>query len=156
MAMKSSEDLCETLGGLSLFRHVPTLARRSLARAAKVRWFSPGEQLLREGEMCDLLYVFVEGRVRVERSFSGRSAPVTVAELGRDETVGYMRLLTGKHRSATVTAIERTVAVELPEVELIPLLVKYPIVAFALLKTVIRHLDRTGELLAAYADHGLN
>jgi len=70
-----------------------------------IRWkqLAAGEQLFREGETGDAMYVVVSGRLRATREEDGETR--VVGDIGRGETVGEMALLTGDPRSATVHAL---------------------------------------------------
>ena len=62
------------------------------------RTFPAGETIVRTGERGDLLFVILEGRVRVERD--GR----TVESLGAGEFFGEVAVFDGRPRSADVVA----------------------------------------------------
>lgn len=63
----------------------------------------PGQQLFREGDPGDALYVVVEGELAVQSEGPPR---VEMSRLGPGSFIGEVALLTDQPRSATVTAIE--------------------------------------------------
>jgi len=75
----------------------------SLASEARVQEFLPGEQVVRQGEPGEELFIMLDGTAEVRVHQAGRSS--TVASLQRGQFFGEMSLLTGEPRSATVVAI---------------------------------------------------
>ncbi|MEZ4340219.1 MAG: cyclic nucleotide-binding domain-containing protein [Sandaracinaceae bacterium] len=73
-----------------------------MAHAAEERAFDAGETIVEEGEVGDVLFLVVAGRVTVRRS------GVVLARLGPGETFGEMAVLDAEPRSATVVAEEPT------------------------------------------------
>lgn len=66
-----------------------------------------GTTLFRQGDPGDSLYVIARGRLRLRRDDEGGEA--TERDLGPDQTVGELALITGDVRSATVIAVRDTV-----------------------------------------------
>jgi len=101
---------------------------------------------MHQGEVGDVMYMILEGRVRVQRSHPDLTEPLILADLGVGEIVGEMGLLDGSPRSATVVAVEETEAMELTAAQLSQMVVKYPTVSGALLRLLTRRLRSTDEL----------
>ena len=77
----------------------------SLSRDATLQTYARGEQIVRQGEAGDALYVIRSGRARVTvRGDDGQERDV--AHLERGEYFGEMSLLTGEPRTASVLADE--------------------------------------------------
>ena len=70
-------------------------------RAGEVR-LAAGETLFEKDDPGTMLYVIVNGRIRIHAN------QVTLAELGELETVGEMAALDPERRSASATAIDDT------------------------------------------------
>lgn len=66
--------------------------------------FAAGEQLMRQGESGDFLYIMYEGAAEVRVYSEGSSSYRVVSTLGPGSVLGEMGLLTGEPRSATVVA----------------------------------------------------
>jgi len=81
---------------------LPPEAHRSLAAAALVRMYSPGEAIISHGESTSELYVIERGEVIVE--LPRDHGHVEVARLGRGKFFGEMGMMTGAARRATVRA----------------------------------------------------
>lgn len=107
-----------TIERMMLLRNVPMFAGLDpsdldeLATVVVERMFRPGEDLCREGDAGDAVFVVVKGKVRV---FTGRpGAERTLSELGAGACIGEMSALDAAPRSATVRALEKTRAVIIP------------------------------------------
>ena len=101
---KSISKLADLLAATDLFADQEEAVRREFAGRCERVYLAPGEVLMREGEPADCLYVLVSGRLRVLVSqLDGVDA--TVAEVGRNEVVGEMAIISDEPRSATVIGI---------------------------------------------------
>lgn len=109
-----------------VFSGVPVEALLPLAEVATDARFAAGEELCREGEAGDRLWVLAAGRVQVSR---GGAA---VAELGAGEVVGEVAVVDGGARSATVTAVDDVVCVALERDDVLDVLADWPAVVRAL------------------------
>ncbi|HET9244073.1 MAG TPA: MFS transporter [Gaiella sp.] len=98
----------ELLLRTDVFGPLPYVALRRLASALGERSAGTGEEIVRQGDAGDTVYVIAEGRVAVSRD--GKR----LAELGAADVFGELALILDVPRTATVTATEpvvlRTVA----------------------------------------------
>ena len=133
------------LASVALFRSIPSDGLDALAERGRPRRFAKGDVLMRQGEPSDVLHVIQRGRVRVERVLPDEPV-VILAELDATEVVGEMGLLDNAPRSATVTAITDTETLELDASVVAAVIVQYPDVATALLRTLSRRLRSADEL----------
>ena len=96
-------------------RAIPVLASHSaedldlLAYVATLRGFARGEALMNEGDEGDAAFLLLSGSLRVTRAADS----ATVATLEAGALVGQLSLLDRAPRSATVTAIADSTALEL-------------------------------------------
>jgi CRP-like cAMP-binding protein len=103
---------------MMLLRNVPMFAGlvpddlEELALVVQERIFMPNDDLCREGDSGDAVFVVVKGKVRVFTTGSGGER--TLSELGAGACIGEMAVLDSAPRSATVRALERTRAVIIP------------------------------------------
>lgn len=98
--------------------------RAQLAARSRFTQFPKDAVLMSEGDFGASMYVLVDGRVDVEvnEPYGTRH----VATLGPDDIVGEMSLLTGARRTATVTAHDPVVVLEITKVALEPMLAASP------------------------------
>ena len=119
-------DVRATLGKISLFADVlPPEELDHLAARCHVVDYEPGTVLMSEGDFGTFMVAILWGRLEV--SVAGtRHATREVAVLSPGDIVGEMSLLTGARRSATVTAVEPSRAVEITKVALESVFVRAP------------------------------
>ncbi len=101
---------------------------------------------MHQGAVADSLFVILEGQVKVIRTHPHLSTAIVLATLGPGEVVGEMGLLDGEPRSATVTAVEDTVAVEVAGEALEACVARYPEVYAGLLSMLSKRLRKTNDL----------
>jgi len=76
--------------------------------------FEPGQEVFRQGELGDRIYIILDGRVEVVREDRGE-AERRLAELGPGESFGEMALLNESTRSATVRCLDALDVLSLPK-----------------------------------------
>lgn len=95
-----------------LFQHLDITEVDRLGRQCREAVFEPGEILIALGDIQDAFQIIVQGEVRVTRPVDGTEREV--ARLGAGSFVGEMSMLTDKPASATITALVRTRAIDVP------------------------------------------
>ena len=138
------------LARVALFKELPEPGLQTLAGRGRPRHFATGDVIMRQGDASDALHVIVRGRVRVERS-QPNERPLVLADLGVGDVIGEMGLLDNAPRSATVTALEHTETIEIHATVMALVVMQYPQVAAALLRTLSRRLRNADELADALA-----
>jgi CRP/FNR family cyclic AMP-dependent transcriptional regulator len=138
------------LAHVALFKELPEPGLQMLAERGRPKQFAKGAVIMRQGDTSDALHVITRGRVRVERDQPGET-PLVLAELGVGDVVGEMGLLDGSPRSATVTALEDTETLEIHATVMALVVMQFPQVASALLRTLSRRLRSADELADALA-----
>lgn len=88
----------EVLAGVSLFTGLPERHLRKIRQAMTEYAYEPGATIVREGDPGQILFVIVEGRVRVTR---GRR---TIARLDAGDVFGEIAVLDERPRTASVVA----------------------------------------------------
>jgi CRP-like cAMP-binding protein len=88
---------------IDLFAPLPAADRQLIAEGMRRVKFAVGEQIIRQDEPSDLLYLVQSGEVRVELAAGG--AVSELARLGPGAFFGEMSLVTGAPCTATCAAI---------------------------------------------------
>jgi hypothetical protein len=133
-----------TIERMMLLRNVPMFAGLDpadldeLAAVVVERMFRPGEDLCREGEAGDAVFVVVKGKVRVFTG--GPGAERTLSELGAGACIGEMSALDAAPRSATVRAVDKTRAVIIPGEGFKELLATRPEMSQAIIGELVRRM----------------
>jgi NADH:quinone reductase (non-electrogenic) len=76
--------------------------------------FEPGQEVFRQGELGDRIYIILDGRVEVVREERGEPER-RLAELGPGESFGEMALLNKSTRTATVRCLDALDVLSLPK-----------------------------------------
>jgi CRP-like cAMP-binding protein len=97
------------LASVDLFTPLSPEARHVLAGAATHHLFAAGEAIVRQGAAGDSMFVILKGRVRVTL----QPANQELAVIATGGLFGEMSMLTGDARTATVTALEDSVVLEI-------------------------------------------
>ncbi len=78
----------------------------------QLRFLTPGDVLLREGEPAEHVYFVKKGQLHAYRSIDGK--PVELGKIEDGEFVGEMAYINGEPRSANVAALAPTELIEVP------------------------------------------
>jgi tetratricopeptide (TPR) repeat protein len=109
----------------SLFADFDRNELEDVIKGVDVRTFGAGEVLCREGDKGDSLLCITDGKVAVScKSPSGEEIPLK--ELGPRDFFGEVGFLTGKPRTATVTAVSAVEVLEFTKDRLEEIIARYP------------------------------
>ncbi len=131
------------LRGLKLLAGLSSSQLENVSQRLKPVRYRQGETIIREGDPGDEMYFIESGRVRVVRQSGSR--PLLLAEMGAGDVFGEMSLLTGKARSASVTALSEVNLWSLSEADFNELASAYPNLALALSRLLSERLRNTDE-----------
>ena len=128
VVVDGSSEESEVLGFLqanTLFAPVKTTDLSAFARTGRYRWISPGEAVVREGELGSTFYIVKNGSVLVTTLQNG-SDVVELATLGPGAFFGEVSVLKNVPRTATVVAKNDVEVYEFRQDEALRLLENYP------------------------------
>jgi Cyclic nucleotide-binding domain/Tetratricopeptide repeat len=109
-----------------LFEELTTDEREAVVREMELEQFDEGAVIISEGETGTAMYVIVSGEVKVYTRGTGNSGSVYLAKLGEGEFFGEVSVLTGKPRTATITASRPTELLRLDKNKLDGALSRHP------------------------------
>lgn len=101
--------LADRLAEIDLFAGLDDVERARLAEACPERLYGAGERIVRQGDAGQSMFVVLDGRVRVTLEPSGQEVAVT----SRGGFFGEMSMLTGEPRTATVSALDDALLMEI-------------------------------------------
>ena len=108
----SLEQIREVIVAIPFVHPLNEMERRELADTAELHGFGAEEIIIREGDPGRSIYVILSGRVRVfTRDYEGNEEELAILEKG--QFFGEMSFLTGKSRSAYVSALDTSMLMEL-------------------------------------------
>ena len=151
----SPSDPTEGLRALPLLARLNTEDVRALAARGRMRRFSSGTYVVREGEPGDSLYVILEGHARVLFSSDG-GEEATLAHLGPGDCIGEMTVFDGLPRSASVVASDQMATVNVTRGDFQAWLAERPQAAMPLLEELSLRLRRANQGLADQLFLGLS
>jgi len=109
-----------------LFEVLTDEERQAIVREMEIETHDEGSVIITEGDPGTSMYLIVSGEVKVYTRGSGNSGSVYLAKLGEGDFFGEVSVLTGKPRTATITASQRTELLRLDKEKLDATLVRYP------------------------------
>lgn len=108
-----------------LFEELSQEEREALTREMELETHDEGSVIITEGEPGSSMYVISSGEVKVFTRASG-GGTVYLAKLGDGDFFGEVSVLTGRPRTATITASQRTELLRLDKEKLDNALAKHP------------------------------
>lgn len=121
------------------FRNLNPIEKEALRKIAQERNFSAGQQIFKEGDSGDGIYVVKDGTVEISLAMSQNVRRV-FAKLGPGEIFGEMAVLELKPRSATATAAAKTDVYFIPRNDLLLMLESSPALSLQLLREISQRL----------------
>jgi hypothetical protein len=110
-----------------LFEVLNDVEREAIVKEMEVETHDEGSVILNEGDPGTSMYLIASGEVKVfTRSTGSGTGSVYLARLGEGDFFGEVSVLTGKPRTATITASQRTELLRLDKDKLDGVLSKHP------------------------------
>ncbi len=103
----------ETWSELPVLRQLTAPLRRQLMGSARVVEFAAGKAICRQGDSDRSLYIVLEGKLAVAKSYEGRRRKV-VAILSEGAVFGETAFFFGHERTADVVPMEKSRLIEIP------------------------------------------
>jgi GNAT superfamily N-acetyltransferase len=123
--------IADRMDGLSIFSGLGDEQARWLASSMSVKDYGPGEELFRQGDPADELYVLMDGEVEVRIS-----ADAAVGRVGEGGTVGENAMLADTTHNASVRTRAGTVVAVLTRASLQELATRRPDIAVILYRNL--------------------
>jgi signal transduction histidine kinase len=123
----------------TLFRQLPAAELKPILAAAQDTRFAPGQEIFKEGDAGDGVYVVKSGRVEIS-AVVGAGQRRVFARVPAGDFFGEMAVLDEQPRSATATAAEDTTVCFVPRAPMLELLARSPKLSLTLLQEISRRL----------------
>lgn len=127
------------LDSAELFRRLQPEELALVRAAAQERTFAPGQEIFREGDPGDGLYVVKSGLVEISGQLNQDQRQV-LSQVRPGQIFGEMAIIEHLPRSACATAVQPTVVTFLGQREMLALLEQTPALAMALLQLISHRL----------------
>lgn len=129
-------------GKVSIFNAMVTRALNWVSHEDKsiyhLRFLSPHEQLIKEGEEADYVYILKTGELKAYKNDGNEE--IVLGKILPGEFVGEMAYINGEARSANVVSLTNCELIEIPSASLDAVLFSRPAWSKALLKTLSKRL----------------
>ncbi|HKK31594.1 MAG TPA: cyclic nucleotide-binding domain-containing protein [Alphaproteobacteria bacterium] len=140
----------DVLRRVPLFQQIEPRRLKLLAFTSERLVFAPGEDIVVQGDPGDAAYIILSGEAEV--LVMGDAGPIHVAQLGSNEVIGEIAILTGVPRTATVRATSELAALKIGKDTFFQLIAEIPQIGLEIMKELARRLERTtSELQRAKA-----
>lgn len=140
----------EALRRVPLFREIEPRRLKLLAFTSERLTFRAGQDVVTQGDPGDAAYIILDGEADV--LVITPSGPINVAQLGKNEVIGEIAILTGVPRTATVRAVTDLQALRIGKDTFFKLIADVPDMGLEIMKELARRLERTtAELQRAKA-----
>jgi hypothetical protein len=130
------------------FAELPRGALEALLGAAAVRSYEPNEVIVREGDPGTSFFLIEEGEVEVQTQDSA-GKQLVLARLAVGDFFGEVAVLTGKPRTATITAKTPVTVIEISSADLDRIALIYPDVRNVLQRFYEQRAQATVEAMVA-------
>lgn len=130
-----------------LFEVLTEVERDALIREMDLESHDEGSVIISEGQPGASMYIIGSGEVKVFTQGAGGHSTVYLAKLGEGDFFGEVSMLTGKPRTATITASQRTELLRLDKEKLDNALAKYPGIRKVLNEFYQRRAEHTVEAM---------
>jgi signal transduction histidine kinase len=124
-----------TLEASKLFCQLSPSELSALRRVAREQKFSAGQEIFKESDRGDGVYVVREGVVEISGRVEG-SGRLVFSRIGPGDILGEMAVIEDKPRSASAVAKEDVAVYFIPRAEMLALIEQSPALAVALLREV--------------------
>jgi signal transduction histidine kinase len=128
-----------TLESSKLFGQLDPKEQQGLRRIAQERQFAPGQEIFRESDPGDGLYIVKDGLVEISVVF-GQEARHVFSQVGPGDMFGEMAVVEDKPRSASAVARQPSTVYFISRTELLALIERSPALALALLREISQRL----------------
>jgi cAMP-dependent protein kinase regulator len=128
-----------------LFEVLTEEERDALVREMDLESHEEGSVIISEGQAGASMYIIANGEVKVFTN--GASGTVYLAKLGEGDFFGEVSMLSGKPRTATITASQRTELLRLDKEKLDNALARYPGIRKVLNEFYQRRAEHTVEAM---------
>ncbi|CAH1656498.1 cAMP-binding proteins - catabolite gene activator and regulatory subunit of cAMP-dependent protein kinases [Hyphomicrobiales bacterium] len=140
------ESEVQSLRQVPMFREIDPARLKLLAFTSERVGFAPGQRFFSQGDASDAAYVILVGKAQVVLDLP--AGAFKIAELGTNDIVGEMGILSDTPRSASVIAEGEVTALRIDKRVFLELLGQFPQMSIAVMRELAKRLERTNARLA--------
>ncbi len=143
----SIKEEVELLKAVPLFAKLEPAKLKLLAFTGERLMFAADQELFRQGDAGDAMYVILGGVADV--TITTPTGPLKVAELAKNGFVGEIAILCDVPRTATVTARDPLTTLKISKEMFFSLVSEFPQIAIEVMRELAHRLDDTNRKLRA-------
>ncbi len=130
---------------IKLFSALSIAECQQVVKRMKRRDFPPNQIIVREGAPGNSMFFITAGLVEVRKKDPQTGIDFLLTEMGPGQNFGEMSLLTGKPRTATVTAVQPTTCAVLEQPDFQALMVQFPKMGLSLTTILAERLEAASQ-----------
>ena len=130
---------------IKLFSALSSDECQQVVKRMKRRDFPPHTMIVREGQPGNSMFFITAGLVEVRKKDPNTGIDFLLSEMGPGQNFGEMSLLTGKPRTATVTAMQPTTCAVLEQPDFQNVLMQFPKIGLALTTILAERLEEANK-----------
>ncbi len=131
----------ELLRNIPLFSKIEPSKLKLLAFTSERLTYTPGQDLVRQGDIGDSAYVIVQGDADI--IVDTPDGPLTVAKVGKNDIIGEIAILCDVPRTATVRATSELTTLRISKELFFQLVTEFPQMAVEIMRELASRLERT-------------
>ncbi|HEX9842505.1 MAG TPA: cyclic nucleotide-binding domain-containing protein, partial [bacterium] len=130
---------------IKLFSGLAIAECQEVVKRMKRRDFPPNQVIVREGAPGNSMFFITAGLIEVRKKDANTGIDFLLTEMGPGQNFGEMSLLTGKPRTATVTAVQPTTCAVLEQKDFQDLFLSYPKMGLALTTILAERVEAASQ-----------
>jgi type IV pilus assembly protein PilB len=130
---------------IKLFSGLAVAECQEVVKRMKRRDFPPNQVIVREGAPGNSMFFITAGLIEVRKKDANTGIDFLLTEMGPGQNFGEMSLLTGKPRTATVTAVQPTTCAVLEQKDFQDLFLSYPKMGLALTTILAERVEAASQ-----------
>src|SRR5574341_2633439 len=130
---------------IKLFSGLSVAECQEVVKRMKRRDFPPNQVIVREGAPGNSMFFITAGLIEVRKKDANTGIDFLLTEMGPGQNFGEMSLLTGKPRTATVTATQPTTCAVLEQQDFQDLFLSYPKIGLALTTILAERVETASQ-----------
>ena len=141
---------------IPIFERLSPIDLKLLSELWERRTLKAGEILFAKGESGSSMFVIEKGTIEISVPLGGQGEKLRISHLHDGEFFGELSLIDGQPRTATATALEECILLQMKRQEFITFLFERPAVAIAMMGEIGGRLRATDDLVMSLASKNVN
>jgi uncharacterized membrane protein len=146
----------DVISKIPIFERLTPADRELLSDLWERRTLKDGDVLFVKGESGSSMFVIEKGTIEISVPLGAKNEKLRISHLHDGDFFGELSLIDGQPRTATATAMEKCVLLQMKRQEFVTFLLERPAVAIAMMSEIGKRLRATDELVMSLASKNVN